>query len=250
MTKREEQARERALKRTLEKEENAKMDILDKEFAKAIRIAAKKSKYKVKSDSIFKIDNDLLISASCIAGRNRNFYFLFGIKKYSYDAIFWDTLEMRNEVENLPNSFRAIGVGCFVAPSVILEYTITLAAPDDVNEFAESVLERMDKQVAEFTKNHSINEYVLEHDCMFDPIALKILAHIDMGDFAKAKLLAEREIEARKPGKWWSNGVTFNSGVVAYCNKRMQEVDCFKKLILCLNHYLQSWFLLLCKRHY
>lgn len=118
--------------------------------------------------------------------------YLVRIKKFSYDDVFWDVINMADN-KNQPISLRANGA--FKSPSIIITEGEIPLNPD-VCSVAEMLYNVVCEEVSEFRANYDVNEYVIEHDDIPYSSILKCLAYIDLHNPAFAVKVAQASIEA------------------------------------------------------
>ena len=146
------------------------------------------------------------------------------LKKYLYDNLFWEIINMSDNV-NTPERFRANGA--FVCPS----YEIVRDAYDiNSSSSIEKLLNKMFITV-EKEKNRIIteNEFSLYLDNTPPQVigesynTLRTISYIDLKKYEKAYCLAQQEHKRGAAGGFINEEKTFNEWAMEYCLKRMSE---------------------------
>lgn len=174
-----------------------------KELGKRIKACAKQLGYKHYDGSLFSKTGDNFISIHFGVVDSCKLNYIIQIKKYSYDDIFWDVINMPlNKKE--PMSLRA--VGAFAAPSLILVMdNIPLSSDSDLDLIANSLCDTIVQTTSQFLKEHQVNDYILSRENFPYAKTLKCLAYLDMNDVASALDIARKEIESGDPAGGFEN---------------------------------------------
>lgn len=212
--------------RKLTKEEKKQMK---KQFFIELKKAAKQKGYKSRNGIYFKVKDGVFIFVlgGFVNGmETHNFNFYVRVKKYVYDDIFWKIINMEENIQE-PDSLRAIGA--FTAPSITIS-DIQCYIQDDLENWAKWLMEQAEENVDKFLKNHSINEYVLEHEDIFCGKMLKFLAYIDMGMEDQARQLAMEEVKKTQRFDFENEGKHFFEWACEYLEpKKMGIVSAWIK---------------------
>lgn len=165
---------------------------LQKELEKHIKERAKLIGYKKMNGFLFSRIEDDLISVTYVIVNSTKLVYTVKIKKFTYDDIFWDTINMP-ENKKQPISLRINGA--FKAPSIIIsigEITLTTDVLSVATRFCTTVV----NEVTEFRKKSNVNNYVVENTTIPYSSTLKCLAYIDAKRPDLAVEIAKAKIEA------------------------------------------------------
>ncbi len=136
------------------------------------------------------MDDDFVTVIYKFVNSSRLFYMIM-IKKFSYDDIFWDVINMSDNKDQ-PISLRVNGA--FTSPSIIIaEGEISLSS--DMCSVAGLLCNTVHTKVMEFRKHHNVNEYVIEHNEIPYSSTLKCLAYIDLCNPVLAVEVAQAAIK-------------------------------------------------------
>lgn len=178
---------------------------MQKQLMQQIKLNAENKGYKIKSNSLYQLKGDNFIHSDYLIVESKKIIFRIYIKKYSYDNIFWDTMNMKdNKKKN--DSLRAIGA--FKAPSILIkknEYELSENVVNLANQFIEAVEVASDN----FLANNEINMYVLKYEYGQDNKILKCLAYLDMKQYAQANEVARAALGVGDSGRFESEGNSF-----------------------------------------
>lgn len=178
---------------------------MQKQLLKQIKLIARSKGYRVRSDCLYQVRGDNFIYCDYDTFKPDKLDFSIHVKKYSYDNIFWDIMDMKDNKKE-SDSLRADGA--FSAPSVEIEADL-YELSEDINSIANQLLEEVETVTANFLANNDVNLYVLEHENKpYDKI-IRCLAYIDMKQYEQAKEIAREAIEAGDIGKYISGGKGF-----------------------------------------
>lgn len=181
-----------------------KMDkATQKELEKRIKACAKRLGYKHRSSRLFLKSNDDFIKVLYGVINSCKLSYIIGIKKYSYDDILWDVINMSSNKKK-PMSLRA--TGAFSAPTITLARgDIALSSDSDLDVIANSLCDIIAETTSRFLKVHQVNDYVLSKEDFPYSKTLKCLAYLDMNDVASALDIARKEIESGDPAGGFEN---------------------------------------------
>ena len=181
-----------------------KMDkATQKELGKRIKDCAKKFGYRHNSGFLFLKSDDNFISNIFLIQNSCKLKYTIRVKKYSYDDIFWDVINMSSNQKE-PMSLRARGA--FSAPNITLARgEIALSSDSDLDVIANSLCDIIVETTSRFLKEHQVNDYVLSKEDFPYSKTLKCLAYLDMNDVASALDIAKKEIESGNPSGGFGN---------------------------------------------
>ena len=219
----------------VDKVDKEKRKYIKQQFEKEFKKEMKGRGYKFRNGCAFKrIDQDNFVYGGHIfvpMDETGNFAFDWNIKKYSYDDIFWEIINMEKN-SNEPDSLRAIGA--FKASGIrILDMKVKLE--DNVEAFIKDLIVQIEEATETFLNETSVNEYVISHEGFFDEKILKVLAYIDMEMKDKALELAEKEVSNGNTGRFENEGKGFFEWTCKKLGKRSSLVDLLKSKLKMLS---------------
>ena len=180
--------------------------IQEKELINEIRCLIKKKGYKMKTQSIYYVDNKKFIHCDFLIVNHEKIVYRIYIKDCDYDDIFWSIMQMPDNLKE-PISLRAIGA--FKAPSVLLNNG-ELIFSNNIDDIAYKLIDLIEKSSKEFVStNNIIDEYVTNMSEGMDLEVLKCLAYIHMGKNHDALKLAKECIENDDVGRFKNKGKGF-----------------------------------------
>lgn len=185
---------------------------VQKKCISTIKETAIKVGYKKIQNTIYKIENENIISVDFLIVNSEYLSYRINIKKQSYDKIFWQIMRME---ENL-NKGDALRVnGAFVAPSILIaKGNVDLS--EDVDMTAKSFLEKINDEINSFLKKNDVAQYIFSGNVKVDENILQCLSYIDLDLLSKAKELAEKQILLGDKGRFENEGKGFFELVVLY----------------------------------
>jgi len=185
-------------------------------LVKKIKEFAKKEGYKVRDYSIFKKigENFMDMAFNFIDGTKIGYS--IGIKKYVYDDIFWEIMNMS---ENSKESESLRSVGAFTSPTIFLERD-SFELIEDFDALAQRLITRFGEVVDAFLESHTVTEYVIEN--VQDEI-LQCIAYVDIGDYGRAKEIAKSAIQDGNKERFENEGRGFFQWLLHYLRKRKRE---------------------------
>lgn len=176
---------------------------MQKQLMQEIKLLAGNKGYKLRGNSLYKLNGENFIHSDYLIIESKKIIFRSYIKKYSYDNIFWETMNI-NKKKN--DSLRAIGA--FKSPSVLIkkgEYELS----EDVFNLANKFIEEIEVASANFIENNEINTYVLNYENGQDNKILKCLAYMDMQQYEQAYEIARGALEVGDRGNFENEGFGF-----------------------------------------
>ena len=179
--------------------------VIQKQLNQQIKLNAKNKGYKARSCSLYKLKGDKFIHTNYLIVESKKIIFNIYIKKYSYDNIFWDIMQMSDNKKE-SDSLRAIGA--FKAPSILIkkgEYELS----EDVVNLSNQFIEEVELASDNFIANNEINIYVLKTEDEVDNEILKCLAYLDMKQYEQAYEIAREAIGSGYRGRFENNGKGF-----------------------------------------
>lgn len=204
---------------------NKKNKEIEKVIITNIKQEAKKQKFKIRSNCIYKIIEDYFIYASYKIQPGEEQWTLIlrmKIKSYDYDNLFWEIFDMA-ENKNEPDSLRA--VGAFSCPafqwnkkSYEISSLESLKADIEnaMNDFQNEINLFIDMVKLEYGDFHT---FILSQNDML----LKMLANITKNNYALARELASSEIEKGERGGFANKGKYIYEYIIDYCDKQINH---------------------------
>lgn len=163
-----------------------------KELEKHIKEQAKTLGYKVMNGFLYSCIEEDLVSVTYVVVNSSRLVYTVKIKKFSYDNIFWDIINMP-ENKSQPISLRVNGA--FKAPSIIISKG-AIELTSDVFSVAVSFCKAVVNDVMEFRAKNDVNNYVIDNTSIPYSSTLKCLAYIDLCNPSLAIEVARSAIEA------------------------------------------------------
>lgn len=191
---------------------------IDKQVQKncisTIKEIATKDGYKKIQNTIYKIEDENVISVDFLVVNSEHLIYRINIKKQSFDKIFWQIMRME---ENLKKGNALRVNGAFAAPSILIAKG-KMELSEDVDIIANIFLEKVNKEIKAFLENNNVVQYVFSENNMIDKNILQCLTYIDLDLLSKAKELAEKQILLGDKGRFENEGKGFFELVLLYCN--------------------------------
>lgn len=189
---------------------------IDKQVQKncisTIKEIAIKDGYKKIQNTIYKIENENVISVSFLVVNSEYLSYRINIKKQSFDEIFWKIMRME---ENL-NKGDALRVnGAFAAPSVLIAKG-KVELSENVDILVKIFWENINREIKSFLEKNNVIQYIFSGNIIIDVNILQCLSYIDLNLLSKAKELAEKQILLGDKGRFENKGKGFFELVVLY----------------------------------
>lgn len=182
-----------------------------------IKAMAKKEEYKICDQFIFKKVDDNFVSMPFVFVDRRKIVYHIGIKKYIYDDIFWEIMNM-SENSKERQSLRACGA--FKSPYIVLEDD-SMEFTEDLDDLAKRLVMRIKEVVGDFLDRHTIAEYAIENaENIFNGDTLQCIVLVDMGEYERAKEIAKEAVRNDEDGGFENLGRTFFQWLLHYLRKR------------------------------
>ena len=184
-----------------------KMDkMTQKILLKQIKTRASEFGYKVSSYAMFSKIGENFVSIDHGILNSTIFDYSITIKKYSYDDIFWDIMNMADN-KKAPVSLRAIGA--FAAPSITI-FADKIPLSDDIDLIVQTFFDTVVIHVNDFLEKNQVNDFVFATEGLYHGSILQCLAYIDRKEIASAIEVAKREIASGdKDGGFENEGKGF-----------------------------------------
>lgn len=187
---------------------------MQKECILRIKEIAINNGYKKIQNTIYKIENENIISVDFVVVNSDSLIYRINIKKQSFDTIFWRIMRME---QNSKKSDSLRVNGAFVAPSILISKgKIDLSEKIDI--IANTFLSEVNKEIELFLENNNVIQYVFSGNKMNDMNILQCLSYIDLNHLSKAKELAEKQILSGEKGRFENEGKGFFELVLLYNN--------------------------------
>lgn len=195
---------------------NREKNQIKQQFDEIFKQQMKEKKYKFRNGFVYKkINNDVFVYGSYIfvpLSDNGNWIFRLNIKKYSYDDIFWEIMNME-ENKKQAESFRAVGAFKVTGIPIL---RLNSKVQDNIEEFVKNLSEEIEKVVDLWRDSNKINNYVLEHDDFLDAQIMKVLVYIDKGMKKEALEMARKEVMKGNIGRFENEGKGFFERICFY----------------------------------
>lgn len=189
---------------------------LEKQFEKKNKEIGKSKNFKSIRGTLWKVIDGNLIKIMLYLAK-KGLVTQIHIKKYSYDDIFWNIMDMK-ENANERESLRVNGA--FTSPTIMLKFEINDISEEDILDGFETLiklkLEETENLISNFLKNNDINEYVINGK----DDTLKCLAYIDSKQPLKAIEVAKINIEQGKSGGFVNGEKCFFEYVLSYMEEK------------------------------
>ena len=184
-----------------------KMDkMTQKLLLKQIKTRAVEFGYKVSSYAMFSKIGENFVSIDHGILNSTIFDYSITIKKYSYDDIFWDVMNMADN-KKAPVSLRAIGA--FAAPSITI-FADKIPLSDDIDSIVQTFFDTVVMHVNDFLKNNQVSDFIFSNKNLPHGPLWKCLEYIDRKEIASAIEVAKREIASGdKDGGFENEGKGF-----------------------------------------
>ena len=170
-----------------------KMDkMTQKILLKQIKTRASEFGYKVSSYAMFSKIGENFVSIDHGILNSTIFDYSITIKKYSYDDIFWDVMNMADN-KKAPVSLRAIGA--FAAPSITI-FADKIPLSDDIDSIVQTFFDTVIIHVNDFLEKNQVNDFVFATESLPRGPLLRCLAYLEQKDIASAVEVAQKEIAA------------------------------------------------------
>ena len=210
----------------MKKEQRETIKKYEQEIKLIVKPLLKKYGYKSYSNAyFFKKENDYFIhglyDVRYLDGR-LELAFYGWLKKYSYDNLFWEIINMSDNV-NTPDRFRANGA--FVCPS----YDIVIDAYEidgslSVEELLDKMINSVEMKAYSIIEKNDFLSYIEDNPPKIIDEGYKtltIISYIESGKIKEAYHLAKSEHERGVIGGFINEEKTFNEWAMEYCLKRM-----------------------------
>lgn len=179
-----------------------------------IKDIATKDGYKKIQNTIYKMENENIISVDFLVVNSEYLSYRINIKKQSFDPIFWQIMRME---ENIEKSDALRVNGAFAAPSILIaKGKVELSENIDIT--AKLFCEKINEEIKSFLKNNSVIQYIFSGNVKNDVNILQCLSYIDLDFWSKAKELAKKQIQSGDKGRFETEGKGFFELVVLYNN--------------------------------
>lgn len=169
-----------------------------KECISRIKEIAADLGYRKIQDSIYKIEDENVISVDFLVIDSKYLNYWIRIKKRSYDTIFWKIMRMEDNIGSR-DSLRIIGA--FVSPTVLIA-SGRVDLSEDVEMIARDILKTVGKEIDTFLEGNDLVDYIFADKQKADIEILKCLAYIDLNFWDKAKALAQQQILSGDTGRF------------------------------------------------
>ncbi len=186
-----------------------------KQFVQQVKEKALNVGYKVSSNSIYKIVGENFVHADYAIVDSKKIVYRLYVKKYSYDNIFWDVMQME---ENLKKRDSLRAIGAFKSPSILIKNG-EIRFTEDLEKFAEEFIVLITEVSNSFVKEYQLNEYVISQTGFQDEEIMKCLAHIDRNALQEAKRIACDELSKGNKGRFENEGKGFFELILEYFEK-------------------------------
>lgn len=189
---------------------------IDKQVQKncisTIKEIATKDGYKKIQNTIYKMENENVISVDFLVVNSEYLSYRINIKKQSFDTIFWQIMRME---ENIEKSDALRVNGAFAAPSILIAKG-KVELLENIDIVAKHFLEKINEETKSFLKNNSVIQYIFSGNVKNDVNILQCLSYIDLDFLSKAKELAKKQILSGDKGRFENEGKGFFELVVLY----------------------------------
>lgn len=185
-----------------------------KKFISRIKELAINKGYKKNKNTIYKVENENIISVDFLIVNSEYLTYRINIKKLSFDDIFWKIMKME---ENLKEGDALRVNGAFVAPTILIAKG-RMDLLEDIDIIADNFLDIVNTEIINFLEKNEVIQYVLSNDEILDSKILQCLSYIDLQLLSKAKKVAEEQIVSGDKGRFVSMGKGFFELVLLYNN--------------------------------
>lgn len=185
---------------------------MQKKCISAIKEIAVKDGYKKIQNTIYKVENENIISVDFLIVNSERLIYKITAKKQSFDEIFWKIMRME---ENINERFSLRINGAFVAPTVLF-YEGDMELSENLDLIAEEFLKKVNKEINLFLETNNLEEYIFSDNIVIDKNILRCLSYIDSGLLSEAKKLAEEQLLSGNTGRFVNEGRGFFELVLLY----------------------------------
>jgi len=176
-----------------------------KQLTNTIRSTAKKLKYQMTSNSVYRISGTAFIHCDfLVIGFEKMVYRIY-IKEVEYDDIFWKIMKMES---NLSAKLSLKATGAFKSPSILLNKG-EIVLTDQFEAIAEKLFGMIEQAGNDFLKQYNVDEYVIQHEEGVNKDILQCLAYIHMNKKEAAWQVAHDAIASGNKGGFVNEGKTF-----------------------------------------
>lgn len=183
-----------------------------KKCISAIKEIAVKDGYKKIQNTIYKVENENIISVDFLIVNSECLIYKITAKKQSFDEIFWKIMRME---ENINERFSLRINGAFAAPPAQF-YEGDMELSENVDIIAEKFLKNVNKEINLFLETNNLEEYIFSDNIVIDKNILRCLSYIDSGLLSEAKKLAEEQLLSGNTGRFVNQGKGFFELVLLY----------------------------------
>ena len=177
-----------------------------KALLKQIKTRAPEFGYKVSRGFMFSKIGEHFVSVPHLIINSAKLDYHVSIKKYSYDDIFWEVMNMADN-KKAPVSLRAYGA--FKAPAIII-FSDPIPLSDDIDSIVQTFLDTVVMHVNDFLRNNKVSDFIFSNENLPHGPLWRCLEYIDRKDIASAVEVAKREIAAGdKDGGFENEGKGF-----------------------------------------
>ena len=187
-------------------------DELTLKYISTIKEIAVKDGYKKIQNTIYKVENENIISVDFLIVNSERLIYKITAKKQSFDEIFWKIMRME---ENINERFSLRINGAFVAPTVLF-YEGDMELSENLDLIAEEFLKKVNKEINLFLETNNLEEYIFSDNIVIDKNILRCLSYIDSGLLSEAKKLAEEQLLSGNTGRFVNEGRGFFELVLLY----------------------------------
>lgn len=185
---------------------------MQKKCISTIKEIAVKDGYKKIQNTIYKVENENIISVDFLIVNSERLIYKITAKKQSFDEIFWKIMRME---ENINERFSLRINGAFVAPTVLF-YEGDMELSENLDLIAEEFLKKVNKEINLFLETNNLEEYIFSDNIVIDKNILRCLSYIDSGLLSEAKKLAEEQLLSGNTGRFVNEGRGFFELVLLY----------------------------------
>lgn len=177
-----------------------------------IKEIATKNGYKKIQNTIYKMENENIISVDFVIVNSEYLSYRINIKKQSFDRIFWEIMRME---DNLSKGEALRVNGAFAAPTILIAKG-KVELSENVDIMAKLFFEKINEEIMSFLKMNNIIQYIFSDNVKNDVNILRCLSYIDLDLPSEAKELAEKQILLGDKGRFENEGKGFFELVVLY----------------------------------
>lgn len=201
--------------------------LFEKEVKQIIKNKAKKYAFNVISNCIYKKFNKYFTYSvfwiQCIENQFKLF-FRMNIKLYSYDNMFWDIFDMKDNITG-KDSLRANGA--YSCPAIQWkEKSYDIKQSDSTEDDVEKAILNFQSEIDLFimTLNDEYGDfdsYVLNQTDLLDQKLMKMLANISKGNYNTARDIATIEVQNRNRGGYSNKGKDIYEFIIKYSEEQL-----------------------------